>query len=68
MVSVMGADWTAPRNQRWTVPAGGGFGRVFKVGNQALNARTQFWNDTQRQVGGPSWTMQTQLQLLYPRR
>ena len=46
----------------------GGFGRVFKVGNQALNARTQFWNDTQRQVGGPSWTMQTQLQLLYPRR
>ena len=65
---VMGADWTAPRNQRWTVPAGGGFGRVFKVGKKALNARTQFWNDTQRQVGGPSWTMQTQLQLLYPRR
>jgi len=25
---------------------------VFKVGNQALNARTQFWNDTQRQVEG----------------
>lgn len=64
---VMGADWTAPRNQRWTVPAGGGFGRVFKLGTQPLNARTQFWNVTERPEGGPSWSMQTQVQLLFPR-
>jgi hypothetical protein len=65
---VMTADWTAARNQRWTVPVGGGVGRVFKLGPQALNARVQAWDDTKRPVGGPSWTLQTQLQFLFPHK
>jgi hypothetical protein len=27
---IITADWMAPPSQRWTVPVGGGFGRVFK--------------------------------------
>ena len=29
---VMTANWDAPSSQRWTIPLGGGFGRVFKIG------------------------------------
>ena len=35
---VMTANWDAPSSQRWTVPLGGGVGRVFKIGNQAINS------------------------------
>ena len=62
---IMTADWTASRNQRWTVPAGGGFGKIFRLGRQMLNARVQAWNVTERQTGGPDWVLQTQVQFLY---
>jgi hypothetical protein len=65
---IMTADWTAARNQRWTVPAGGGFGKVFKLGPQMLNARAQAWTVTERPNGGPSWVLQTQIQLVYPHK
>jgi hypothetical protein len=29
----------ATSGQQWTVPIGGGFGRVFKVGDQPVNAQ-----------------------------
>jgi hypothetical protein len=30
------ANWEADSGDRWTVPLGGGFGRVFKIGNQPI--------------------------------
>jgi hypothetical protein len=65
---IMTADWTASRNQRWTVPAGGGFGRIFRLGPQMFNARVQAWNATERQTGGPAWIFQAEVQLLYPHK
>jgi hypothetical protein len=65
---VMTADWTASRNQRWTVPAGGGFGKIFKLGPQMLNARVQAWSVTERPNGGSDWILQTQVQFLYPHK
>jgi hypothetical protein len=62
---IITSDWTASRSTRWTVPVGGGGGRVFKVGQQPLNARTQFFNDVQTTTGGSDWQLQTQLQLLF---
>jgi hypothetical protein len=65
---IITADWTASRNQRWTVPAGGGFGKIFRLGPQMLNARAQAWSVTERPIGGPSWVLQTQVQFLYPHK
>jgi hypothetical protein len=65
---IMTADWTASRNQRWTVPAGGGFGKIFRLGPQMLNARAQAWSVTERPDGGPDWVLQTQVQFLYPHK
>ena len=64
---IVTADWTAERDQRWTVPVGGGAGKIFKIGHQPLNARAQFFNDVRTTAGGSDWQMQTQLQFLFIR-
>ena len=64
---IMTADWTKERDKRWTVPLGGGAGKLFKIGSQPLNARAQFFNDVRTTAGGPDWQLQTQLQFLFIR-
>jgi hypothetical protein len=64
---IVTADWTAERNKRWTVPVGGGVGKIFKIGSQPLNARVQYFNDVRTTTGGPDWQLQTQLQFLFIR-
>lgn len=59
------ADWTASRSRRWTVPVGGGTGKLFKIGSQPINARAEFFNDVRTTTGGPNWQMQAQLQFLF---
>ena len=67
-VPIVTADWTVERNKRWTVPVGGGAGKLFKIGSQPLNARAEFFNDVRTTTGGTDWQMQTQLQFLFIRR
>ena len=62
---IITADWTAERDKRWTVPVGGGAGKIFKIGSQPLNARAEFFNDVRTTNGGTDWQMQTQLQFLF---
>jgi hypothetical protein len=64
---IVTADWTAERNQRWTVPVGGGAGKIFKIGHQPLNARAEYFNDVRTTTGGSDWQLQTQLQFLFIR-
>jgi hypothetical protein len=63
--TVTTANWEAAPREQWTVPVGGGFGRVFKIGKQAINARFEVTDNVQRPVGGPTWATQFQIQLLY---
>ena len=64
---VITADWTVSRSDQWTVPVGGGLGRVFRVGKQPLNARTEFLNNVRTTNSGSDWQMQAQLQLVFIR-
>ena len=65
---IITSDWAASRDHRWTVPVGGGAGRVFKLGKQPLNARAEFLNNVQTTSYGPSWQLQTQLQFVFIRQ
>jgi hypothetical protein len=64
---IVTADWTAERSKRWTVPVGGGAGKLFKIGRQPLNARAEYFNDVRTTTGSPDWQLQTQLQFLFIR-
>jgi hypothetical protein len=60
------ADWFAPRNARWTVPFGGGFGRTFKLGGQSVNTTMQAYDNVVRPANGARWTLQIAFEFLFP--
>jgi opacity protein-like surface antigen len=65
---IVTADWTAAPGQQWTVPLGGGFGRVFKVGDQPIDASVQGFYNVVRPDNGPTWSLRVQASLLFPDR
>ena len=65
---VLTSNWAATSDDRWTVPIGGGIGRLFKIGHQTMNARIQGLYNAARPDFAPSWQLQVQVQLLFPKR
>lgn len=63
---IITADWNAAGGDRWVVPFGGGFGKVFRIGDQAFNANFQaFYNVADTSTSG-DWSIRFQLVLLFP--
>lgn len=61
------ANWEADNDNRWTIPLGGGGGRVFKIGPQPLNLQTQAFYNVEKPDLGPEWSFRVQLQFLFPK-
>ena len=65
---IITANWEADSDDRWTVPIGGGFGRVFRVGRQPINASVQgFYNIEEPDNIGPEWSVRAVVQFMFPR-
>jgi hypothetical protein len=64
---VVTANWEADDDNTWTVPVGGGFGKIFRIGNQPINAQVQGFYNVERPQYGPEWIMRFQLQFLFPK-
>lgn len=61
------ADWEADSDDRWTVPFGGGVGRLVKFGKQPVDIKGQaFWNAV-KPDGAADWALQLQFKLLFPK-
>jgi hypothetical protein len=60
------ANWKADNNNRWTIPLGGGGGKIFHVGKQAFNFQTQAFYNAERPAGAADWTLRIQLVFLFP--
>jgi hypothetical protein len=65
---VITANWEAPEeDDQWLVPIGGGFGRVFAIGEQKVNATLQaYWNVVRPDNAG-DWSLRAQVQFLFPK-
>lgn len=68
---IITADWMASGGRGWTIPIGGGIGRIFRIGRQPFNSSLQvFWNSVRPVVGGEDLlgpvTIRLQLQALFP--
>jgi hypothetical protein len=64
---VITANWNADSGQKWTVPFGGGLGRVFKVGNQHINARLAGYYNTEKPDDASDWTLQATVTFMFPK-
>jgi hypothetical protein len=61
------ANWEATNGNTWTVPFGGGIGRIMKLGNQPVSLTGQFYGNAVHPIGTPAWTMRLQISFLFPK-
>ena len=64
---IITANWKADSGDKWTVPFGGGIGKIFRIGKQPVNAQVQAFYNVEKPVNGPDWTLRLQLQFLFPK-
>jgi hypothetical protein len=63
---VITANWKAGISDRWTVPVGGGLGKVFRISKQAIKAEFQGFDAVVSPQTGPDWSIRLQFQFLFP--
>jgi len=61
------ANWEAASGNKWTVPYGGGVGRIMKLGFQPVSLTAQFYGNAIHPEGAPTWTMRLQIAFLFPK-
>ena len=64
---VITSNWRASSNNVWTVPFGGGPGRIMRLGAQPVNIAAQFYGNAVHPTGGSSWDMRLSIAFLFPR-
>jgi hypothetical protein len=64
---IITANWEASSGNKWTVPFGGGVGRVFRIGKQAMNSNIGAFYNVERPEFGPNWQIRFQLNFLFPK-
>jgi len=62
---IITANWeTESKGNQWTMPVGGGFGKVFRIGKLPFNANVGTFSNVVRPGVGADWTLRLQLALL----
>jgi len=64
---IVTANWKADSGSKWTVPFGGGVGKILRIGKQPINAQVQAFYNAVKPDNGPDWTLRLQLQFLFPK-
>jgi len=64
--STIVANWEKAMGQIWTVPVGGGLGRLFSLGDYKINAKVEGYYNVARPDQAPDWSVGTTLQLMLP--
>ena len=64
---VITANWSADSGEQWTIPVGGGIGRVFRIGKQPMNTALKAYYNVEKPEYGPDWQLQLQVQFMFPK-
>jgi hypothetical protein len=64
---LISADWTGANGQKWTLPLGGGVGRVFSVGKQKVNLQLEAYANAVRPDDGAESLVLLTGTFLFPR-
>ena len=65
---IMTANWKGASGKKWTVPVGGGLGKLFAIGNQPINANLQSYYMVERPDGAPKWNIVCTFSFLFPKK
>ena len=65
---VITSNWDANSENRWTIPVGGGIGRLIKIGKQPVNLKLEYYYNVVRPTGAPKWNTAFTVQFLFPKK
>jgi len=64
---IITADWKAESSQRWTVPVGGGVGKIFHLGRLPVNTQLSAYYNVVTPDNGANWQIRAQVQFMFPK-
>jgi len=64
---IITANWEGSKGSVWTVPFGGGVGRIMRLGAQPVNLSAQFYGNAAYPSSGSPWGMRLQISFLFPK-
>jgi len=62
------ANWEENNDNRWTVPIGGGFGKIIRTKHRHLDLRAQTYWLAEKPQFGPDWGIQFTVKLLFTKK
>jgi hypothetical protein len=60
-------DWQAPSSQKWTVPLGGGIGKIFHLGKLPVNTQLSAYYNVVHPDDAANWQVRVQAQFMFPK-
>jgi hypothetical protein len=64
---IITANWEARGSQVWTVPMGGGVGKLFKIGRLPVNTQISGYYNVVRPDFSNNWQIRAQVQFMFPK-
>jgi hypothetical protein len=64
---ILTVDWKADSGQQWTVPLGGGIGKIFHLGKLPVNTTLQAYYNIVHPDNGANWQLRAQVQFMFPK-
>jgi hypothetical protein len=64
---IMTANWEANSGDKWTVPLGGGIGKIQRFGKLPLNIQLQAFYNVEKPDNAADWQLRFQVQFLFPK-
>ncbi len=64
---IITADWNKPSDNRWTVPVGGGIGKLTRFGKQPVNLTLKAYKNVVHPDAGPEWSVFAGVSFLFPK-
>ena len=64
---IVTVDWKADSDQAWTVPLGGGVGKIFHLGKLPVNTQLSAYYNVVHPDYGANWQLRAQVQLMFPK-
>ena len=65
---VITANWEATSGNEWTIPIGGGVGRLVKHGKLPVEYKLTICKNVEKTQFGPDWNVQFAVKFLFPRK
>ena len=63
---IITANWNAASDNVWTLPLGGGVGKITRIGKVPVNIQFQAYYHAVRPDNGPEWSARLQIQFMFP--